>query len=257
MRLKLSHLIFLFLLLPDLAIAELSVTSKWRIEQAIQRCNATGNALTYTKYWGDSVNDENRETVCIAEHFAQLATFEGEEWLENDASAFIKDCMVKSNKDAKEYQACLQAGVETVTQQLSSACRELGAEGLWDKDQCKHLISYIFITKFDDVLKKHRPILIQAMDNRFLGFLFHPVAATLLLMVFVLDVLILIDPGNWMRVSKVALVAGGVMCLSFFLEGQWRFLGMGVSVLISVMAIVWGHITALLNPKRKKTKRSW
>jgi hypothetical protein len=255
MRPGIPRLTLLFLLFSSVVAAELSVTSKWRIEQAIQRCHATDNALTYAAYWGNSVTEGNRETVCIAEHFAQLANWEGDEWLEEKAPVFISSCRVQAQKNDEEYSKCLQNGVRVITQQISSSCKELGEEGLWDESRCKDLISYIFITKFDKILLAQRPFLTKVMDNKVFQLLCHPITAILFLILFVIDVLVWIDPGNWMRVSKMALFVGSIISLSFFLKGQWRFLGMGIAVLTSVGAITWNHITAGMKSKRKVKKK--
>jgi hypothetical protein len=255
MRSQIPRVLFLVLFLCGPAAAELSITSKWRIEQAIQRCKETDNALSYASYWGDSVTDLNRETVCVAEHFAQLANLEGDEWLETNAPVFIRSCRVQSKKSGGEYAQCLQNGIKTVTQQLSSSCRELEEEGLWEEVRCKELISYIFIAKFDEILKAQRPLLTKAMDHKFLRILGHPVAAVLVLILFVMDVLIWIDPGNWMRVSEIALVTGIIISVSFFLEGPWRFLSAGVAILIATGAIIWNHMTAGMASQRKTKKK--
>ena len=109
-------------LLPGVAAAELSVTNKWRIEEAARHCTATGHELVYAEYWGDTVTDESRETTCIAEQFANLVIFEGDEWLDDKAPAFIKECREKAERDNKKYSSCLQTGLKALLQKLTFSC---------------------------------------------------------------------------------------------------------------------------------------
>ena len=232
--------------------AELSVTNQWRIEQAVERCKILSNALVYNEYWGDSVTDENRETVCIAEQFAQLAAFEGDGWLGHKAAIFIKECREKSNKDEDKYYACLNSGIEIIINQLSSPCVELGKEGLWETDRCNHLVSYIFLRKFEKVLEINQPLVKKLMGVTLLERLFNPIVAIVFLILFVFDIVVLTDPGNWMRIPRFAFVIGTVILVALFLNGMWQFLCFGAAVLISIAAIIRNHIVVTINKIKKK-----
>jgi len=251
---RISYLSLFCLFITTPVSAELSVTNQWRIEQAIQHCKATDNALNYNEYWGNTVTEKNRETVCIAEQFAQLATFEGDRWLEHKAAAYIKECRENSQRNEKKYNACLQAGVKSITNELSSSCGELGKEGLWDAGRCRRLVSYIFLKNFNKVLKAHRPLMKKLMDFKLLGLLFNPIFAIMLLVLYVLDIVLLTDPGNWMRISKPVLIIGIAILVSMFLEGAPRFIGMGSAVLMSIGAILWNHLRMVMKKKKKFTK---
>ncbi|MCK5178471.1 MAG: hypothetical protein KAR32_03000 [Candidatus Omnitrophica bacterium] len=203
------------------------------------------NAITFPEYWRNSVTDENRETVCMAEQFAKLAAEDGEKWLQDRSVEFIDKCRELSAKDKTKYYQCLWKGVETIAKQVSSPCKELGDEGLWDEARCGRLISYIFTQGFNKVLLDNRPIVEKARDNKILKILFGPIAATILLLLYVLDVVLLTDPGNWWRIPKFGLVVGTIILVSWFLPDQWGFLGVSAAVFICVGGIIRNHIMAL------------
>ncbi|MCK5083456.1 MAG: hypothetical protein KAR31_11160, partial [Candidatus Omnitrophica bacterium] len=85
--------------IPGIVAAELSVVNQWRLEQATHRCGEMDNAITFPEYWRNSVTDENRETVCMAEQFAKIAAEEGDEWLKNASVEFIEKCKGVNEKD--------------------------------------------------------------------------------------------------------------------------------------------------------------
>ncbi|MCK5177926.1 MAG: hypothetical protein KAR32_00215 [Candidatus Omnitrophica bacterium] len=245
MKSKIFHALCLLaccLLSPDIAAAELSMINQWRIEQAIDRCQRTDNTLIFPEYWGTTVTDENRETVCMAEQFARLAALEGDGWLKNKALEFINQCKTESEGNDTQYYTCLQAGLTKVTKELSSSCEELGEAGLWDGNRCRRLVSYIFIKDFDKVMQSNRPIVEKMMDSKTLKLLFSPIAAIILLLLYVLDVVLLTDLGNWWRIPKFGFLVGSVILGSWFLHGELHFAGMGAAVLICVGGIILNHI---------------
>ena len=257
MRLRIFHIFCLFtccLFNSGIVAAELSVTNQWRIEQSVHRCGKTDNALTYPEYWEDTITDENRETVCMAEQFAQLVAVEGEGWLKNEGVKFINKCKTQSKGNDAKYYACLQAGLEKITKQLSSSCKELGEEGLWDEGRCRRLVSYIFMTDFDKVMQANRPLITKVMDSKILKLLFSPIAAIILLILYVLDVVLLTDPGNWMRIPRFGFIVGTIILGTWFFQGELRFIGMGVAVLICVGGIIRNHIRVLFKPDKKKRR---
>ncbi|MBN1869762.1 MAG: hypothetical protein JW847_04200 [Candidatus Omnitrophica bacterium] len=252
---SISCLFFLCLLGVRNVSAELSVTGKWRIEQAVQQCEKTGHAITYPEYWKDSVTEENRETVCVAEQFAQLVAVEGEDWLEQKSVAFIQQCKTQSKEDNTKYYSCLQAGLKEVMDGFfSSSCQEVGDEGLWDKDMCQRLVSYIFLKDFDKIFKDQRPLIEKLMDDKILKYVFSPIGAIILLVLFVLDLVFLTGSGNWPKISTSGLMVGTVILVSWFLKDKWRFIGMGVAVAASGTGIILNHILALFKTDKKKRK---
>ena len=251
-----SCLAFLLLFIAIPSWAELSVTSKWRIEQAIHRCKQTDNMLTHSDYWGDSVTADNQETVCIAEQFAQQAASDGDAWLQNKSGEFINQCKEQAEGSDDKYFACLNEGVQAVLNQLTSTCKELGQEGLWDTARCNRLVSYIFLRDFDQVLAQHQPLLKKLAAIRWLRLLFNPITALAFLLAYVLNVILWIDPGNWMRVPKVVMVVGIMILVSMFLENEWRLLGFALATIISVVMIIFDHIKRITSPKTKEKKKA-
>lgn len=238
----------------EIAAAELSVTNQWRIEQSVDYCGKTNNTLAYPEYWGSTVTDENRETVCLAEQYAQFVALEGGQWLENQGVEFINQCKAYSKGDNTKYFSCLREGLQQVTNQISSSCQELGDEGLWEEDRCRRLVTYIFIKDFDKILQTNRPLIKKLMDIKILKILFNPVTAIVLLLLFVLDIVLLTDPGNWMRVPGFGFLVGTIILASWFFQGELRFIGMGGAVLICVGGIIRNHILVVFKPDKKKGK---
>jgi len=257
MKMKVLYTLCLFVFLSfvsSVASAELSILSKWRIEQAVERCNKNDHALLYTDYWQDSVTEENRETVCIAEQFVRQVVAEGDAWMETKAMVFIRECRAKAGKNDKKYYACLTTGVKQIIKQLSFPCRELATEGLWEKDRCENLLSFMFAREFERVMEANKPFIKKMMDIRLLARLFNPVAAIIALVLFVLNMVVLVDRGSWTRIPKFVLIVGAIILASFFLEEEYRFLGSGVAVILSVAAIVWSYLRPFIE-KRKEQKR--
>ena len=258
MRSKRLHIFCLSvfcLFVAGVAVAELSVTSQWRIEQAKHRCDTTENAIVYTEYWQDSVTDENRETVCMAEQFAKIAAEEGDEWLKNASVEFIEKCKGVNEKDNAKYYSCLRIGLEKISKQLSSSCKELEDEGLWDAARCERLVSYIFIKEFNKVLMDHRSIVEKAMENEILKFLFGPIPAIIMLLLYVIDIVLITDPGNWWRIPKLGLIVGTIILVSWFLPDQWKFLCLSFAILICIVGILGNHVAGLFKSDKEKKRR--
>ena len=66
----------------------------------------------------------------------------------------IKQCEKQGKNDEQMYSYCLQRNLGQKILALSSPCRELGEKGLWSTQNCQHLVSYIFMSKFDDILEQ-------------------------------------------------------------------------------------------------------
>jgi hypothetical protein len=238
--------------MPRAASAELSVTNTWRIEQAQNWCDNEQNRLTYGEYWQETVTEENRQTVCVAEQFAkQIADDQGDKWLDTKAVGYIKKCKERTGKDAALYYKCLGQVIDQVTKELTVPCQELGDEGLWETARCGRLISYIFIQRFEDIVQDLRPAHIKMMDVKLLRLLFTPVVAIVLLFMFVLDVVLLIDPGNWMRVPRISFFVGVVVLVSFFVPKEYNFVGLGVVVAWLLLSIIWNHVDLMLHPEKR------
>jgi len=255
MRQRATHIICLFFLAAfaaRIAAAELTVTTQWRIEQASETCTESGNALTFPDYWGEGVTDENHETVCIAEQFALLLKDDGQGWLDNASAIFIDTCKEAGGDDDVKYYQCLQKGLKKITKQVSAPCQELGEEGLWDEDLCRQLVSYVFIDDFQQVMEAHRPVLEKLAERETLHVIFGPIAAVIAMLLYVLDVVIWTDPGNWWRIPKFGSLVGALILGAWFLSSPWNLLGTAAAVCICVGGMVRNHILDAISPKRKK-----
>ena len=93
------------------------------------------------------------------------------------------------------------------------------------------------------------------MDILVLRLLFNAFGAIIVLILYVVDVMLVIDPGNWMRFLKVVVIAGAVILVSLFLKEQWRFVGMAASFLLSLSAIIFSHAKMLLSKERREKKK--
>jgi len=116
------------------------------------------------------------------------------------------------------------------------------------------LVSYIFIQKFDKVLTAHRPLIKKAMDVKLFRSLFTPIAAIICLVLFVLDVVILTDRGNWMRIPRFGFIVGTIILASLLLGEEFQFLGTGAAVIVSIIAIAWNHVKLIIKPEKKKRR---
>ena len=241
----------------DMIKPELSLTNTWRIEQAIERCDQSKNELTYKKYWQDSVNPENQKTVCIAEQFADQVAADGDAWLEKKANDLIDQCEMKGRKDVSMYTLCLERNIDKNAKVLSLPCNELGEKKLWSTQECEHLVSYIFISKFEKILLSRKPLLDrlkapldELSEGIFFKFFVNPVMAILLFILYVLDVIFLIEGGTWMRVTKAGLFLGPLILLSCFTYGGLGLLSSGITMVAILMTIAWNHRVIV----RKKEK---
>jgi len=238
---------------------ELSLASTWRIEQAIERCDRSNNELIYKNYWKDSVKPENKKTVCIAEQFAGQLTADGDAWLENDSANLVKQCEVQGRKNKNIYQLCLQRNLENKIKILSLPCKELGEKKLWDERKCKRLVSYIFITKFENVIESQKPLLGRfkhALDRMneitLVRYLVNPVTAILVFIAFAFDVIFLIEKGTWMRLMKTSYFLGPLILLTCFAKGGMRLLSSGLVMVITIMLIIWNHQRNTVKLDKKK-----
>lgn len=243
----------------DMSGSELSFTNAWRIEQAIERCDRFNNELIYKEYWGDSVKPENKKTVCIAEQFADQVAADGDSWLEEKSVNLIEQCENQGRKDKRIYHLCLQKNLEENIKILSLPCKELGEKKLWSERGCERLVSYIFIKKFEKVVESSRPLLerFKLALNRtnemmLVRFFVNPVMATFVFILFVLDVVFLIDKGAWIRVTKISLFFGPLILFSCFTKGEARLLSSGIVIVIISMLVVWKHRRAAVESEKKK-----
>ncbi|OGX35111.1 MAG: hypothetical protein A3C36_07050 [Omnitrophica WOR_2 bacterium RIFCSPHIGHO2_02_FULL_52_10] len=252
----------LLLSASDAVFAELSLTGTWRIEQAAGECQASGNQLLYPEYWQDAVTEENKETLCMAERFSDLVALDGDTWLKTKAAPMIQQCREDAKVDKRAYFTCLQENLESVTGELGSPCRELGVEKLWDEKMCRRLISYIFISKFEQVLEASQPLkdrilarIERVKDIAFARNFFNPVIAVIFLVLYVLDVVV-VDSGNWtrvsQRVSRMGFTAGPAILGSCFAQGGLRHFISGCIIAVLVIAVIVNHIR--LHYKLKKER---
>lgn len=264
-------ILMLFPLTFEAASEEFSLTGKWRIEQAAQQCEESDNKIQYKEYWGGAMDEETREAVCMAERFAdQVVGEDSGAWLKNGGAVeLIKQCKVKFQSDKKKYFSCLYQGVHKIIEQISRPCKEMAAMDLWSETKCKNLISYIFIQKFEKIRKANDPLfkriklslnrIITRADNLAEGSVWvrnflDPVAAIMWLLIFVLDVILLSSPGNWMKITKVTLVIGPFILYSSYVEGGIRFLLSGTVVIIFVLIIIWTHCRMIFISHANKKK---
>ena len=252
-------LMSVYLLMASTAFAELSEVNAKRIKRGVDRCEKINNELTYTEYWGDSIAPENLKVICIAEKFAHQVAAVGKPWLKNDAGELIDQCKEEGKKDRQIYYLCLQQNLEKNVRTLSLPCRELGAEKLWSEQECRHLVSYIFMTRFEKVLKSKMTLYenLEALADRISGniwlkLLVNPAMATLFFIALVYDVLYLSKHGSWMRVTKVSFAFGPLLLLTCFPKGGMSILSSGGIMLLMSLGVIWNHLGIKITFKRKK-----
>jgi len=255
-------LILLCLFAPVAVFGELSVTNKWRIEQATRQCAENHNAIQYREYWQDTVSKESDEVVCMAEQVAGLIVAEGDEWLDKKALELIENCKEQAKKDMSVYFLCLQKNLDRTTRIISSACTELGKENLWDKEQCKRLVTFIFMKKFEVVLEEHKPQIKKinaSIDEikkvKVVRTLFNPIMAIIFFYLLALVVVFWIDGGNWMRISIWGFVTGPFIIASCILQGGWRFFLSGIAILILLIFVLCVQRKAVLKFINKIKKK--
>jgi hypothetical protein len=250
---------------PQIVFGELSVTNKWRIEQATLRCTESNNAIRYQEYWQDSVSDENEEVVCMAEQVADLiVTEEADEWLEKKAIELIESCKNDAKRDMRIYFLCLQKNLDRNTRIVSSPCKEFGREQLWDQEQCSRLVSFIFMKRFEGVLEENKPQIQKVhtsidkiKDVKVVRTVFNPIIAIIFFYLLALAIVFLIDRGNWMRVSRWGFVTGPFIVISCFFSGGWRFFLAGIAIITLIVLVLWNRrktIVELIKKTREKVK---
>jgi len=249
------------LLIPLNTYAELSVTSQWRIEQADHRCRTTGNAITYKEYWGDAVTDDTKETICMAEQFADLVVMDGDPFLEKQGVELIQQCKKQTKNDMNKYFMCLKKNLEQVTKVLSSPCRELGEAQLWEEEMCRRLVSFIFVQRFEKIMEVNRPpmeklkLWVDKLGNMVaVNVLFNPIMAVLCLIVFIADVVLIVDRGNWTRASKMCIIVGMIILVSCYVKEGLRTFSSIIAILVTVSAVAWNHLKSKFGFDRKKRK---
>lgn len=239
--------------------SKLSLTSTWRIEQAVRRCDQSNNELIYKEYWGDSTKPENQKTVCIAEQFAIQVAADGDGWIETSTSKLMEECEKQGWNNEEIYFLCLKKNLEKNARILSSPCKELGEKKLWDQRKCEHLVSYIFMANFDDAVKSSRSLwdkIVRAFDrlsnNIWANFFINPVTAILVFILFVLDVVFLIEKGTWMRVTKIGLIIGVLLLVTCFTKGGIRLFLSGFAIIVIFSIIGWNHRVVKRKSEKKK-----
>jgi len=239
--------------------SELSLTSTWRIERAMERCEQSNNDLIYPEFWGDFVKPENRETVCLAEQFAEQMAADGDHWLANKSGKLIEECKKLGKKDEKIYALCLEKNLKQKILKLSRSCKEIGEKKIWSEQSCKLLVSYIFRMKIEKIVKpkmhlleKIKRSLDRLNENKWVKLLINPVMAVLVFLLFVLDVVFLTEKGNWMQISRTGLIVGPLILLSGFTKTGNRLLSSGLAIVIIIGFIAWNHRKLVKKPKKKK-----
>ena len=258
MKLKIL-LVCVYLLAATTVFAELSEKNLKMIQRGTARCKSVNNELTYTEYWGDSVAPENLEVICIAEKFAHQAASVGNSWLKKSAGELIVQCKEEGKEDKRIYYLCLQENLERNVRTLSIPCRELAAEKMWSEQECRHLVSYIFMKKFEKILKSQMAPVehLEALADRISGniwlkLLVNPVMATLFFLFMNYDVLYLSKNGSWMRVTKVSFAFGPLLLLTCFPKGGMNILSSGGIMLLMSLVVIWNHLGIKITFKRKK-----
>jgi len=245
----------------NIAEAELSLTSTWRIEQAIERCDQSNNELAYKEYWQDSVKPENKKTVCMAEQFADQVAADGDSWLEESSINLIEQCEKQGRKNREIYHLCLQLNLENKTKILSKPCKELGEKNLWSEQKCERLVSYIFLKKFEKIVESNRPWyerFMHAFDRTnemmLARLLINPVAAIVLFILFALDVILFVDRGAWTRIMNTSFYIGPLILISCFAKGGIRIFSSGIVIVIIIMLIAWNHRKTFMKLDKEKPK---
>jgi len=246
-------------LIVEIVESELSLTSMWRIERATERCEQSDNDLLYKEYWGDSVKPENRKTICIAEQFADQVAAEGDSWLAKSAVDLIEQCEKQGRKNRQIYDFCLTKNLEQKTNILSTSCKELGEKKLWSELKCRHLVSYIFMINFEKKINsaKHplerlKLSLDRKSENIWFQFFLNPIMAILVFLLFVLDVVFLMEKGTWMRITKIGFFIGPLILISSLLNAGLRALSSSFVIVIIFSCIAWNHRSTLKKPEKKK-----
>lgn len=115
--------------------------------------------------------------------------------------------------------------------------------------------------KFDKVLKYNKSlwerlklVLDSLSKGIFIKFFINPVMATLVFVLFVLDVVFLIEKGTWMRVTKTGLGISPVLLIACFTKGGIRLLFSGIVMVVMFTIIVFNHYKFPKKPKKKKPK---
>lgn len=239
----------------------LSMINTWKIQTAIKRCGNSNNELIYKEYWTDSVGSEDMESTCIAEQFADQAAEEGDVWLDKKAEKLIEECERQGQRAPEMYYLCLKNNLRRVTNTLSSPCKELGEQNLWNEQSCAHLISYIFMEKFNKILNPKKPLLERfklTLDriskNTFVYFFINPLVAIIVFIFFVVDVVYLIEKGTWMHVTRVGLFMGPLLLISCFTKDGTRLLLSGIIIIAIFLISRWNHQVAKLKSKKEKPK---
>lgn len=258
---KVFYLSFLMTLTALSANAELSLTNQWRIDQAKDRCAQVNDELIYKDYWGDTVKPENLNAVCMAEYFGELVAAEGDEWLTNKAELLIDQCKEESKRNQQNYFACLQTNLEQFSQTLSSPCVELHKEGLWFEDRCRRLVSYIFVGRFNKILESKKPFYERIIyfanrlkSNTAIRYACHPLTALVVFALYIFHFVFLVDPGNWVKTKKAAILMGSQIAAATIVEGGARIILSGLVMFISLGLIIWNHVAIQkreTNPFRK------
>lgn len=253
-----------YLLTASTAFAELSADNAKKIKRGVDRCKQVNNELTYTEYWGDTVAPESLNVVCIAEKFAHQVAAKGNSWLKAGAVELIQYCKEEGIRDKRIYYNCLQENLEQNVGVISAPCRELAAEKMWSEQECRHLVSYIFMSRFEKVLKSQMTLQehLEAIGDRvsgniYLKLLANPIVAILFFLVMIYDILYLSKNGSWMRVSRISIVIGPLLMLSCFPKGGLNILSSGGIMLLMLLVILWNHFGIKIEFKRKKSTSSY
>jgi len=242
---RVFFLMIFSLFVPETVFGELSLTNKMRVQEATRLCEKTNNKIRYQEYWKDTVSKETDAVVCMAEQMADLIVAESDVWLEEKGVALIENCTVKADKDMHVYYLCLQKNLDQMTRNISSPCIELGREQLWGEKQCNQLVSFLLMSKFEVILQKNiskikkvHASIDKIKDVKAVRTILNPLLAFIFFYILSLVLVLVIDKGNWMRVSKWGLITGPFIIVSCFFQGGWRFFLAGIAIGTIVIYII-------------------
>jgi len=201
----------------------------------------------------------------MAEQMAVLIVAESDPWLEKEAVELITGCKKHAKNDMSVYFLCLQENLDRMTKSISLPCIELGREKLWGKKQCDRLVSFILMENFEVVLdkntskiKKVHSSIDKIKDVRAVRTIFNPLLAFIFFYILSITIVLVIDKGNWMRVSKWGFITGPFIIISCFLQGGWRFFIAGIAtgtIVVYIIMIEWEKIVKYIKKIREKIKK--
>jgi len=175
------------------------------------------------------------------------------------AVELIEQCKEQGRKNKQIYYVCLKRNLDQNIKILSLPCKELGEKKVWSEQKCGQLVSFIFMKNFVNILESSRSPSEQFMSaldrmsqTTFMRFVFNPVAAIFVFILFVLDVVFLMEKGTWMKVTRTGFIVGPLILILCFTQEGIRLLSSGFVIVVIFMFIVWNHLKFDEKSEKKK-----